>query len=204
MAPHQTWQRLRQVFLNGVSLNSTNYILMKPNQVVLAKTMFFISGMPGSGKSYFASRIPSDKKVLDLDRIGHVVGKKWVADLSKITEVPDFMIGTCDNLSDVRKRLVTVCGDAVFVMHMFWISPSPALWRATNAAKARDLGADKPESWRISFVANSKLSDAKIIEKDKHARISACAHAFPDSYTIVPNYVANPEQNVKHGWHKND
>lgn len=157
-----------------------------------------ITGVSGSGKDWFLdnAKLPPNLKVVRLDEFGAKQNESWIVDVAKIPDA-DVAIGWSDNLGEVAKTLrdAYVSGER---LTMLWIQPSPDIFRAASAAKAKDATGDVG-SWKKTWDAKSKWSDSKV-EKYLSAKLElVTAKVNPDELVIVKNSDAKSE--IVDGWH---
>lgn len=158
-----------------------------------------ITGVSGSGKSFFLANAQFAKElvVLDLDTIGAKSNGKWLTDIAKISSEADVIIGWSDNLAEAAKALRDNFEEGE-PLTMYWIQPSPTIFKAANAAKAADA-LPKEGSWKSDWAAKAKWSDAEV-EKFLSAKLELLiAKVKPEELVIVRNVDAKSP--IVNGWH---
>jgi hypothetical protein len=102
------------------------------------QALSIITGVSGSGKSLLHANADwNGVKVVALDPLGAKVEGKWLVDVAKIPPDTDIVVGWCDNLAEVAKTLRSFFGEGE-PLSLYWLVPSPDIFRAANAAKAKD------------------------------------------------------------------
>lgn len=163
------------------------------------EALSIITGVSGSGKSFTAANAKCDGvKVLDLDTISIASNGKWLADVAKIPKDTDVIIGWSDNLGEVAKTLRSFYEDGEHLT-MYWIQPSPQIFRDAQAAKAKDVKGEMSE-WKQDWTAKARWTDDKIrkyLESKKNLMI---AKIKPEELIIVANTDARSP--ITKGWHE--
>jgi len=155
-----------------------------------------ITGVSGSGKSFLLANAKLPKDTLDLDTIGSKSNGKWLANTERIGEA-DVAVGWCDNLREVANTILDQYEDGV-KLNLYWISPSPDIFRAANAAKAKDSSSES--IWKKDWLAKSKYSDAQV-KKFDDAKLSMIVKMLdPDHLVIIRNVDAKSP--IIKGWHE--
>lgn len=141
------------------------------------KSVIFVTGPPGSGKTYASIAIHGmlnglgfESKVLHLDRYAQAAGDKWIVATEKLefNENITILEGTSDNLGDIASEVVRN-GLDIFVIK---IMPNYDLFRRANVDRwetvtdDRRLGGGKyshvTDSWLAGYSKLSKMTDRQI------------------------------------------
>lgn len=142
--------------VNQITLAGANSAMA---QSVKEGALVLITGTSGVGKGYVAAKVMKVRaKWISLDDYGVEEGKKW------IVKIPDDVLrkgkaffGCSDNMSAVAQQLREVTD----MLHVFFVHPTPELFRATQAAKAKDAD-HLPSEWKKGWSDKSKFSDGKV------------------------------------------
>uniref|UniRef100_A0A2V0RKH5 Uncharacterized protein n=1 Tax=viral metagenome TaxID=1070528 RepID=A0A2V0RKH5_9ZZZZ len=161
-----------------------------------------VTGPSGSGKSMFLAEanFAKDAIVTDLDKISSRKGDLWLADVSRMKDA-DIAVGWTDNLQDVAKTLKDGYEDGT-PFTLYWIEPGIEVWKATQAAKAREhaakAGAGDPwtQGWHEKAGYNQARLSAYLAKKlELVIRLVG-----PDRLVTVTNKV--PRRPIVNGWHR--
>lgn len=170
----------------------------------------YLTGRSGSGKDFIAAKLMNNpKNWCFIDKYGKQDGDKWIVNIpSEVASKCVAFVGIGDRMDDIMKQISEASKGKLAVV---WIMPSPEIYRAAAAAKAKDA-TDVPKSWIQGWLSNSKLSDGKVrkellkkradsVAKIKSSFMSVYPEAGPDDllfFTLVNNVL---EGEIKNGWH---
>jgi len=149
-----------------------------------------IVGLPGSGKSTFASQFP-DFPPIYTDKYGREDGDNWVLDVSKIPKGKLLYEGQGTGIEDLYKR--------ENIKHLLYMRPSADLFRKAHAAKARDYQGDNP-TFKQWFEEMSDLPDDQIKAMIDENQAEFIHFIKPTSLIIIDNDSLRGQ--VKVGWHE--
>lgn len=156
---------------------------------------WLLTGEPGAGKDFVVSKYLASKDFQSLDDASCREGKKWIADLLKISHDPHHLrlYGMCDNLSVVAKSLKDAYEKGT--LKLIIIQPSYELFKAVNALKAEELKDERPEEAKecltrskLSLPSYAKLMSRRndnIIRWTEPTEVWICVNELPEGEVVV-------------------
>jgi hypothetical protein len=155
-------------------------------------TRIFITGAPGSGKSFMSSLF---NDAVNLDDYGSNVDGKWIVDITKLPQGDHVYEGVCDNFADVMRAI----NPSII---LFTLSDVSTNRRVSRIRYESDMSAPFASAWkeRMSWSEKTFLDYQKKLISEVRSAINAPVILIDNTPASRRFWGLSVKWNP-HGWH---
>lgn len=147
---------------SSIRVASNIFVAPEGSEYSKGKNICFLSGVPGSGKSFFILKMRNiGLRVFDIDRHSSSVDGKWICRWNELGDLNDIDVicGTCDNISEGVAVVSSFSSfDFRFNLYGVWVVAPYVSWKSVIKLRVVKLSDYDPNGLLNGFVSMSFYS----------------------------------------------